>query len=116
MLYELAYKLNEELLKDDLILNVKDKENIMNNNEEFMKLVIYYDSLKSKIEDLEKYGIDAKEKQKELYKIKYKLDTLEVVKDYRLAYKKAKEYLDKISKEVFKNIDDELKINSIWQE
>ena len=25
MIYELAYKLNEELLKDELILNVKEK-------------------------------------------------------------------------------------------
>ena len=32
MIYELAYKLNEELLKNELIINVKEKEEIMNND------------------------------------------------------------------------------------
>ena len=37
MIYKLAFKLNEELLKDDIILDVKEKEEIMNNNHEFIK-------------------------------------------------------------------------------
>ena len=112
MIYELAYKLNEELLKDEVILIVKEKERIMNNNEEFIKLVMLYETKKSEVDDLMKYGINAKEKQHELFELKYKLDTLEVVKEYKKAYLNAKEYLKNIAFEVFKDIDDDLKINS----
>ena len=48
MIYELAYKLNEELLKDEVILNVKEKEEIMNNNKEFITLIMSYEALKQK--------------------------------------------------------------------
>ena len=110
MIYELAYKLNEELLKDELIIRVKEKEIIMNNNNEFIKLVMSYDSLKAEKEDLERFNLDTKDIQKRLYELKYQIDTLEVVKDYRLALKEAKEYLNKIAKEIFDNIDEEIKI------
>lgn len=110
MIYELAYKLNEELLKDDIILKVKEKENIMNNDKEFIVLFMSYDALKSEINDLEKYGLDTKEKQKELYKLKYQIDTLKVVIDYKNAYKEAKNFLYQIANEVFKDIDEEIKI------
>ena len=113
MIYELAYKLNEELLKDEIILLVKEKEMIMNNNQDFMRLVVAYETLKSEIYDLEKYGVSTLEAQKELFNIKYQLDTLEVVKENNKAYKEAKVYLSKIANEVFKDIDDELKVNSI---
>ena len=113
MIYNLAYKLNEELLKDEIILLVKEKEMIMNNNHDFIRLVIAYDTLKSEINDLEKYGLETNEKQKELFNLKYRIDTLDVVKEYNEAYKKAKEYLNKIANEVFKDIDDDLKLNSI---
>jgi len=113
MIYELAYKLNEELLKDEIILDVKEKEKIMVNNNEFIKLIMYYDTLKTEINDLERYGIDSKEKQKQLFELKYKIDTLEVVKNYNQAYLRAKEYLTQIAKEVFSDIDDELKLNNL---
>ena len=113
MIYELAYRLNEELLKDDIILLVKEKEMIMNNSHDFMRLVIAYETLKSEIDDLEKYGLSVEDKKKELFNVKYKLDTLDVVKEYKEAYSKAKEYLREIANEVFKDIDEELKINRI---
>lgn len=110
MIYDLAYKLNEELLKNDLVLKVKEQEEIMNNNKEFIVLYMSYDALKSEINDLKKYGLDTKEKQKELYNLKYQLDTLDVVKNYKESYKKAKEFLYQIASEVFKDIDEEIKI------
>lgn len=110
MIYELAYKLNEELLKNDLILKVKEKEEIMNNDSEFIVLFMSYDALKSEINDLEKYGLDVKEKQKELFNLKYQIDTLKVVIDYKDAYKQAKKFLYQIANEVFKDIDEEVKI------
>lgn len=113
MIYNLAYKLNEELLKDEMILNVREKEEIMNNDHEFITLIMTYDALKSEINDLERYGLDTKEKQKELHELRYKIDTLEVVKNYNEAYSKAREYLAKIANEVFKDISNDLKINSI---
>lgn len=113
MIYELAYKLNEELLKDEIILKVKEKENIMNNNYEFIRLIMHYDSLKTEINDLERFNFVTKEKQKELFELKYKIDTLKVVKEYNEAYLKAKDYLTMIAKTVFSDIDDELKLNSL---
>ena len=113
MIYELAYKLNEELLKDEIILEVKEKESIMNNNYEFIMLIMSYDALKAEVNDLERYGLDTKEKQKELHELRYKIDTLEVVKNYNEAYSKARIYLKEVANEVFKDISNDLKINSI---
>ena len=113
MIYKLAYELNEELLKSEIVLNVKRIENKLNNNREFITLIMSYDALKSEIDDLEKYGLDVKEKQIELHKLKYQIDTLEIVKEYRNAYKEAKEYLNQIAKEVFKDIDEEIKIKEL---
>ena len=113
MIYELAYKLNEELLKDEIILNVKEKERIMNNNHNFIVLIMSYDALKAEINDLERYGLDSKEKQKQLFELKYKIDTLEVVKEYNEAYSRAREYLATIAKEVFSDISYDLKINEL---
>ena len=113
MIYELAYKLNEELLKDEVILNVKEKEEIMNNNKEFITLIMSYEALKAEVNDLERYNLDTKLKREELFHLKFKIDTLEVVKQYNEAYKIAKKYLDNIAKEAFKDIDDDIKLNSI---
>ena len=113
MIYQLAFKLNEELLKDDIILDVKEKEEIMNNNLEFIKLIVAYDTLKTEINDLERFNVDIKDKQKVLYELKLKIDNLKVVKDYNDAYKKAREYLKKVAEIAFDNIDEELKLNSI---
>ena len=113
MIYKLAYELNEELLKSEIVLNVKRIEDKLNNNREFITLIMSYDALKSEIDDLEKYGLDVKEKQIELHKLKYQIDTLEIVKEYRNAYKEAKEYLNQIAKEVFKDIDEEIKIKEL---
>jgi glutathione synthase/RimK-type ligase-like ATP-grasp enzyme len=81
MIYELAYKLNEELLKDEVILNVKEKEEIMNNNKEFITLIMSYEALKAEVNDLERYNLDTKIKREELFHLKYKIDTLEELKD-----------------------------------
>lgn len=113
MIYKLAYELNEELLKSEIVLNVKRIEDKLNNNREFITLIMSYDALKSEIDDLEKYGLDVKGKQIELHKLKYQIDTLEIVKEYRNAYKEAKEYLNQIAKEVFKDIDEEIKIKEL---
>ena len=113
MIYELAYKLNEELLKDEVILNVKEKEEIMNNNKEFITLIMSYEALKAEVNDLERYNLDTKVQREELFHLKFKIDTLEVVKQYNEAYKIAKKYLDNIAKEAFKDIDDDIKLNSI---
>ena len=67
MIYELAYKLNEELLKNELIINVKEKEEIMNNDNEFIKLIMNYESLKAEVNDLERYNLDSSNKREELF-------------------------------------------------
>lgn len=114
MIYELAYKLNEELLKNELIINVKEKEEIMNNNNEFIKLIMNYESLKAEVNDLERYKLDSSIKREELFLLKYQIDTLQVVKEYKEAYNVAKRFLEKIAKEAFKDIDEDLKLNSIF--
>ena len=113
MIYELAYKLNEELLKNELIINVKEKEEIMNNDNEFIKLIMNYESLKAEVNDLERYNLDSSNKREELFLLKYQIDTLEVVKEYKEVYNTAKRFLEKIAKEAFKDIDEDLKLNSI---
>ena len=73
MIYELAYKLNEELLKNELIINVKEKEEIMNNDNEFIKLIMNYESLKAEVNDLERYNLDSSNKREELFLLKYQM-------------------------------------------
>lgn len=113
MIFELAYKLNEELLKNELIINVKEKEEIMNNDKDFIKLIMNYESLKAEVNDLERYNLDSSIKREELFLLKYQIDTLKVVKEYKEAYNTAKRFLEKIAKEAFKDIDEDLKLNSI---
>ena len=93
MIYKLAYELNEELLKSEIVLNVKRIEDKLNNNREFITLIMSYDALKSEIDDLEKYGLDVKEKQIELHKLKYQIDNKnEVTQMQRECQKKAHKF------------------------
>ena len=85
----------------------------MNNNNEFIKLIMNYESLKAEVNDLERYNLDSSIKREELFLLKYQIDTLKVVKEYKEAYNTAKRFLEKIANEAFKDIDEDLKLNSI---
>ena len=63
--------------------------------------------------DALRYNIPVSELQKKLFEAKYALDTLEVVINYRQKYKFAQEYLDDISKTIFKDISNKLKVNEL---
>ena len=112
-LLELSEVINNELRNHPLIIDVKKVEKEMEDNEDFMRSVMALERISAEYNDALRYNIPVEELQKKLFEAKYKLDTLEVVINYRQKYKKAQEYLDEISKIIFKDISKKLKINEL---
>lgn len=112
-LMELATSINKELNHHPLIIEVKRLEKVMEENENFMRKVMALEYITSEYNDALKYNLKVENIQKRLFEAKYELDTLEVVRNYRSAYKKAQEYLDEISKTIFKDISKKLKVNEL---
>ena len=112
-LLELSEVINNELRNHPLIIDVKKAEKEMEDNQDFMRSVMALERISAEYNDALRYNIPVEELQKKLFEAKYKLDTLEVVINYRQKYKKAQEYLDEISKIIFKDISKKLKINEL---
>ena len=112
-LLELSEAINNELRNLPFIIDVKKAEKEMEDNEDFIRCVMALERITTEYNDALRYNIPVSNLQKELFEAKYKLDTLEVVINYRQKYKKAQEYLDEISKTIFKDISSKLKVNEL---
>ena len=112
-LLELSELINNELRNHPFIKDVKEAEKEMENNEEFIRCVMTLERITTEYNDALRYNIPVSELQKSLFEAKYNLDTLDVVINYRQKYKMAQEYLDEISKTIFKDISNKLKVNEL---
>ena len=108
-IYILCDKLSEELKNDKRVIDLTNKEKLMEENEEAMKLSYNKDIKESLYNDaLRHYSKDSKEvkkAQKELFLAKKELESLPVVKDYLKAYKKVRELYGEINSILFSSLD-----------
>ena len=97
----------KDLLKDDeLILNVKEKEQIMLNDDYTQGLIFKYQQAMSYYNDAVRYHLDLEKYQLELSKTKEELYSSKLVKEYLEALKKANEYLNEIKENLFEDVID----------
>lgn len=102
-----AFKLREIILKNELYLDMKEKEKLMLEDENVSKLLLLFENLKEEYNQakrFEKYGSDISSAQKKLSEVKYLIDENYLVKAYNLAYKKMKLQLKEIEYNIFEDI------------
>ena len=104
-LLEKALKLKEEISLLPEVIELEKLNDLLNRDEEVMRLCYKKDSCATKFEDAIRYfgetSNEAKEAQRALYQAKLELDTNELVKTYNEQYKKVKKIYDKINEEIF---------------
>lgn len=107
-LYELTYKLKEDISSDKRVLLLNKIEDELNNNDEVISLAYKKDKLSSEYSDLLSYLKEddpiVKNKQKELYEAKKQLDSLPLVIKYNKAYQDVRILLEEISNILFKDL------------
>lgn len=104
-IYELLAQLKDALKNDERIIRLKQIENELENDDEVKVLAYQLDCASREYNDaLKIYDIEhdiSKEKQKNLYNKKIKLDSLEIVKKYNKAYREVYDLYNKINEEIF---------------
>ena len=99
-------KLKDLLKEDKLILDVKEKEQLMLNDDYTQGLIFKYQQAMSYYNDAIRYNLDLEKYQLELSKTKEELYSSKLVKDYLEALKKANEYLNSIKENLFEDVID----------
>lgn len=94
LLLSKIYDLKEAIDNDPRIILLKEKEAIMENNDEVMLLSYYYSRAQDDYSDALKYYVEGseelKEYQRKLFKAKEKLDSHPLVQDYLKAYQEVR--------------------------
>ena len=94
LLLSKIYDLKEALDNDPRIILLKEKETIMENNDEVMMLSYYYSRAQDVYCDALKYYVEGseelKEYQRKLFIAKEKLDSHPLVQDYLKAYQEVR--------------------------
>ena len=93
-LYEKLTALKEGIAKDPRVIKLNELDQKLSSDEEAMKLSYQKDLMSTYYEDAIKHfgeeSKEAKEAQKKLYEAKYKLDSLQIVKEYNKAYQEVR--------------------------
>ena len=98
--------LKDLLSKDELIIDVKEKENAMLNDEYTQGLMFKYQQAMSYYNDAVRYHLNLESYQNDLSKTKEELYSSKLVKEYLEALKKANDYLNEIKEKLFEDVID----------
>ena len=104
----LAAKINESIKESIEYKNVKEAEKKMLEDSDTLILLTLYQQKQDEYNDalrFKEYGANVNKIKKELADIKYKVDINDYVKEYNSCYKKLKELLDKVSKNILESIE-----------
>ena len=104
-LLEKATSLKEKINSLPEVKELERLNDLLNDDEEVMKLAYRKDVASTKYEDAIRFfgenSNEAKEAQKTLHQAKLALDENGLVKQYNEAYKKVRKIYDKINEEIF---------------
>ena len=107
-LFDLSYKLHDELLNSNEYKNLKEKEHLMLSDLSLNKLINSYHELLAK-----SYNDKSKELLKEIHSIKLKLDENELVINYKKAYKEYQLLIANVTEVVFQDFKNDSLIDKI---
>lgn len=108
-IYNLAYKLHDDLIKDPRIIKLNELENKLNNDNDVIRLVIAKDTANDKYIEMKKYFKDGSNEVdnalKDLVKAKKELDSHPLVREYLDSYSKVRDILLYINSNIFNIIN-----------
>lgn len=107
-LFDLSYKLHDELLNSKEYKNLKEKEHLMLSDSSLSELINSYHELLAK-----SYNDKSKELLKEIHFIKLKLDENELVINYKKAYKAYQLLIANITEVAFNGFKNDTLIDKI---
>ncbi len=107
-----VYDLVDEIKDEKAYIRLLELKNIMDTDSTVLKLIVDFNKMKIKYDEVSKYGKhhpDLKEVRIKLAKSKEALFTNEVIKEYKALEKEMQSILDNVSRKIAKSVSPKIK-------